>query len=66
MEFWAQYRAQGLRPSSIFSLPGMSLDFVCIDILHALDLGITQDAIGNALWEFLNCGCLDGSNLGLR
>ena len=34
----------------IFSLPGMSLDFVCIDVLHALDLGCTQDAVGNCLY----------------
>ena len=65
-EFWQCLRRQGIRPSSIFSLPGMSLDFCCIDILHALDLGVTQDAIGNLFHEYLRCGLLDGSTLELR
>ena len=26
---------------------------VCIDVLHALDLGITQDMLGNLFWESL-------------
>ena len=34
---------------------------VCIDILHALDLGVTQDAIGNTLWEFIQSPALPGS-----
>ena len=47
-------RAQGLTASCLFSLPGITLDMVCRDVLHALDLGVSQDAIGNVLWEFLN------------
>ena len=60
-EFGRVFREQGLSPSGIFSLPGMSLDFVCIDVLHALDLGVSQEAIGNCLWEFLSCGILAGN-----
>ena len=29
------------------------LSFVGIDVLHALDLGVTQDLIGNVLWEWV-------------
>ena len=43
----------GVQPSCIFSLPGVSLLTLCIDVLHAVDLGVAQDAIGNILWEFL-------------
>ena len=37
----------------MFHLPGVSLDSVMIDVLHALDLGVTQHALGNILWEYL-------------
>ena len=30
---------------------------VCIDILHACDLGITQDTLGNVFWEALRELC---------
>lgn len=59
-EFWRKLRDQNLEPSCLFSIPGMSLEYVCIDVLHALDLGITQDALGNAIWEFMNSGAIEG------
>ena len=52
--FWAQFRAQGLTPSPLFSLPGFSLEMVAIDLLHAGDLGVTQDLLGNVCWEFFH------------
>ncbi len=55
-EFWAQMRASGLS----FSLPGVTLDMGTIDVLHALDLGVSQDVIGNVLCEFLRSGICAG------
>ena len=43
----------GIDPCPIFSLPGFNLSFVGIDVLHCCDLGITQDLIGNVLWEYV-------------
>ena len=39
--------------SPLFSLPGFLFEMICVDVLHAMDLGITQDAIGNLLYECL-------------
>ena len=50
--FFADMRANGVKPSPIFALPGMRLSFVGIDTLHICDLGVTQDLAGNVLWEF--------------
>ena len=39
--------------SPLFSCPGFSADFICIDVLHALDLGVTQEVLGSIFWESL-------------
>ena len=39
---------------------------VCIDVLHCLDLGVSQDILGNILWEYLRSGLVEGSNQDLR
>ena len=36
---------------------------VSIDVLHALDLGCSQDILGNIIWHFMNSGCCPGHNL---
>ena len=46
-------KAAGVQPSVLFNSPGFALLMVCIDVLHALDLGITQDMLGNLFWESL-------------
>ena len=50
--FFAQMRAMGVAPSPIFNLPGFKLDHICIDVLHALDLGFTQVVLANIIWEY--------------
>ena len=35
----------------IFNVPGFQLDYVIIDIMHCLDLGVTQVLLGNVLYE---------------
>ena len=52
-EFFRRQRAQGIDPCPLFSLPGFVLEMVAIDVLHALDLGFSQNVIANVLWEFL-------------
>eukprot|EP00974_Lingulodinium_polyedra_P003357 314871-Lingulodinium_polyedra.AAC.1 len=36
---------------------------VCTDVLHAVDLGVAQDAIGNVLWEFANSPLCTGRTI---
>ena len=65
-QLWSNMRDIGVDPPCMFSLPGMSLDFVMIDILHALDLGVSQDTVGNILWEVLKSALLPGDNMNER
>ena len=39
--------------SPLIGFPGFKMEYIVIDVLHCCDLGITQDAIGNALAEWL-------------
>ena len=49
----AALRREGVKLSPLFSVPGFIADFICIDVFHALDLGVTQEVIGNVLFECL-------------
>ena len=44
----------------------ISCIMVCIDVLHALDLRVTQDLLGNLFWESLDCLWGDLRNKDLR
>lgn len=59
-------RADGKSACPIFRLPGVQLRMATIDVLHALDLGCTQDILGNIFWEFQSSGIVEGSNVGQR
>lgn len=61
-EFFAAVRAQNLPVCCLFSLPGVSIDMVMIDVLHAMDLGITQDVVGNLFFEMLELRILAGAS----
>ena len=50
-EFLAQQLAQGLHVSPLFECPGFSVEDVSIGVLHCMDLGVTQDIIGNIFLE---------------
>ena len=65
-QFWDMMRDQGIPPCPIFDLPGVGLEVICIDVLHALDLGFTQDVLGNILWEYLASGLCVGRSLDAR
>jgi hypothetical protein len=38
------------QPSHIFKCPGVLLDHLCVDSMHAGDLGTFQDALGSLFW----------------
>ena len=43
----------GFAMSPLFSIPGFDFYNICIDSLHAMDLGFTQEICGNIFWECL-------------
>ena len=61
-QFWSIMRENGISPHCLFLLPGVTLEMVCIDVLHCLDLGVSQDLIGNVLWEFIENRFVEGSS----
>ena len=44
-------QAQGVALSPWFSVPGFVADMICIDVLHAIDLGVSQEILGSILFE---------------
>ena len=50
LQFFAKMRTQGISPSPLFSAIGFTLLMVMIDVLHCMDLGCTQDILGNIMW----------------
>ena len=55
--FFAKLRAQGILPSPLFEAIGFSLLMVMIDVLHCMDLGCSQDILGNIFWEAMPIVC---------
>ena len=49
--FFARQRQMGVTPSPLFEAPGFSISMCVIDHLHALDLGVSQTALGNVFWD---------------
>ena len=62
-QLWRKMATQGVTPSCIFSLPMVTEDMVTVDVLHAMDLGVSQDILGNLFWEMVwTPGVLGGGN----
>ena len=59
----ADLRLKGLDLSPVFSLPGFLLEYIVIDVLHAVDLGCAADAVGSFFYDLVHGkhGFLDGS-----
>ena len=57
LRFFANMRSQGFEPSPLFSAIGFTLCMVMIDVLHCMDLGVSQDILGNIFWEAMPVVC---------
>ena len=55
--FFHRQSQEGISRSSLFDCPGFRLHMVCIDILHVLDLGVSQKLLGNILFEGIKTIC---------
>ena len=55
--FFDLQRDQGITPSPLFQAVGLKLHMVCIDVLHCMDLGVSQDILGNLFIECLGTIC---------
>jgi len=53
VQFVARSVTAGHELPSIFSIPGFRIDQLCVDVLHACDLGVTQDAVGSFFYEYV-------------
>jgi hypothetical protein len=49
-EYFMRVQAEGQDPSTLFKSPGMEIDYLIVDSMHAGDLGVFADIIGSVLW----------------
>ncbi len=54
--FVADMRAKGIDLSPLLSLPGFVLEYLIIDVLHCMDLGVSQDVSGSLMYELVHAG----------
>ena len=52
-EFVALQIAEDITPSCLFEYPGLTVDNVMVDRLHAMDQGLLADVIGSVFWDAL-------------
>ena len=60
--FFAQQRSKGISPSPLFNAVGFTLSMVLIDVLHCMDLGCSQDILGNIFWAAMPIVCTGRSH----
>ena len=65
-QLFSGLRRKNIPISPLFSAPGFTLAMVVIDVLHAMDLGITQDILGNLFFAYMNSSLCTGSNKATR
>ena len=49
-QYLEELRRTGVEPSKFFSIPNMEEAHIMIDWLHTIDLGLSQDVVGNVFW----------------
>ena len=49
-DYLAGCAQEAVQPSNLFTCPGVLLEHLCVDSMHAGDLGTFQDAIGSLFW----------------
>ena len=54
MDHFADCITEGRQISALFSAPGLQIDCFVIDWLHACDLGVAQDFLGNLIYFLLD------------
>ena len=64
--FFLAMRLNGIKLSPLFSFPGFVFSMITIDVLHCLDLGVSQVVLKNIFYEFWECGLSRGKNRGLK
>ena len=62
IQFLTMSIANGVATSALFGIPGFDLDMIVVDVLHALDLGVSQEAIGNLFFMYICGSYCTGSN----
>lgn len=60
IQFLQLQRHNNVAISPLFDSPGFSVDMVCIGVLHTMDLGVTQVALGALFYLYLLKGNLPG------
>lgn len=61
-QFHQNLAAQGISPSPLFKVPSFRLDHIVLDWLHIVDLGVSQDLVGNLFHELVLQDHLPGNN----
>ena len=51
--YLVQQKLEGIVPSPLFEIPGLTVDMVMVDWLRTIDQGVIADVIGNVFWELL-------------
>jgi hypothetical protein len=51
--FMARLRKEAAFINPLMGAPGFNFQYITIDVLHCMDLGVTADAIGNLFWMLL-------------
>ena len=62
LAFMKLMHKNGISSSVLFEAPGFMLDFIMVDVLHCLDLGVAQEALGNLFFYFITSKVCPGSN----
>ena len=52
MSFPEPMAKQNVKPTPLFACPGFTWMMILVDTLHALDLGVSQDTLGNLFYAF--------------
>ena len=60
--FAAVIGSSGVAMSSLFKCPGFTYFMVMVDVLHTLELGVTQEVLGNGFFECLSSSLCAGRN----
>lgn len=54
LQFLKLMASQGVTKCILFDAPGFSLKFLMVDVLHCLDLGVSQEFVGNLFWYVIS------------